>query len=791
MQASLDVPGLFAQGLAHHQAGHLDQAIACYRQVLALRPDLAPAHSNLATALCEQGKLEEAEAIYRQALALQPGQAELHNNLGTVLSEREKLDDAVSCYRRALALNPDYVEALGNLGAALHRQGKLDEAEASIRYALVLAPHFARALHILGALLVDQGRLDQAIVTYRQLLRSDPGDGDAMEGLAAAFAAEGDTALALEIICRSLQHRETASAKSLFAGIARNLRWANDDHQIRKMMVRALTEPWARPAELARSAARLVKQRAPIGEYIARAAKSWPHALPAPELWGSNGMARLAQDELLCTLLLSAPNSDVELERFLTMARRSLLDAATGNDADDSSLEFYAALARQCFINEYVFPHEAEEIQRVSNLRDTLTAALASGTSISNQHLLAVAAYFPLYSVSGAAGLLDRPWPESVGALLVQQLREPDEEAQLRAVIPQLTRIEDVVSRSVQTHYEENPYPRWVRIPRREKPITVSQYLRYKFPLAAFEETRGNGIADILSAGCGTGQLALELAQGVVCRLLAVDLSVRSLGYAARKVKELGLTGIEFAQADLLELNTIGRTFDVVESSGVLHHLADPFAGWRMLLSLLRPGGFMTLGLYSQIARRGVVNARQRIAQWGYGPSPEDIRRCRQDLLDVTKYPDPSIANSDDLFGVSSCRDLLFHGQEQRMELRAIAAFLRDHDLAFLGFETDQATLLAYRRRFPDDPAAINLRNWHIFEKENPDTFSGMYRFWIQKRTAHPGKVIARPRSHKQSVASDRWSVWRGRTFSQPPPISSKPLPPVTAYIYVIRHLSD
>ena len=51
------------------------------------------------------------------------------------------------------------------------------------------------------------------------------------------------------------------------------------------------------------------------------------------------------------------------------------------------------------------------------------------------------------------------------------------------------------------------------------------------------------------------------------------------------------MSGIEFAQADLLELGAIGRTFDVVECSGVLHHLADPFAGWRALLPLLRPGG--------------------------------------------------------------------------------------------------------------------------------------------------------------------------------------------------------
>ena len=82
---------------------------------------------------------------------------------------------------------------------------------------------------------------------------------------------------------------------------------------------------------------------------------------------------------------------------------------------------------------------------------------------------------------------------------------------------------------------------------------------------------------------------------------------------------------IDFAQADIIKLGSIGRTFDVIEPSGVLHHLADPFAGWRVLVSLLRPGGVMVLGLYSEAARGNVMAARiDRGARlW---PSAEDIR---------------------------------------------------------------------------------------------------------------------------------------------------------------------
>ena len=124
----------------------------------------------------------------------------------------------------------------------------------------------------------------------------------------------------------------------------------------------------------------------------------------------------LADDKLLLALLTSAQNTDVELERFLTMARRLLLEAVADDDADDAGLEFYAALVRQCFINEYVFFHSEEEIHRAGKLRDAVAAALETGTPISALRLLAVAACFPLHSLSGAARLLDRTWPEWVSA---------------------------------------------------------------------------------------------------------------------------------------------------------------------------------------------------------------------------------------------------------------------------------------------------------------------------------------------------------------------------------------
>ena len=119
------------------------------------RPDgetrLGRAHNNLGNALKEQGKLDEAVACYRRALELKPDFAEAHNNLGIALKDQGKLDEAVACYRRALELKPDFAEAHDNLGGALEEIGDLRGAEDSLpRRVAAQFPLRLRALQIGG-----------------------------------------------------------------------------------------------------------------------------------------------------------------------------------------------------------------------------------------------------------------------------------------------------------------------------------------------------------------------------------------------------------------------------------------------------------------------------------------------------------------------------------------------------------------------------------------------------------------------------------------------------------------
>jgi len=93
-----------------------------------------------------------------------------------------------------------------------------------------------------------------------------------------------------------------------------------------------------------------------------------------------------------------------------------------------------------------------------------------------------------------------------------------------------------------------------------------------------------------------------------------------------------------------------------------------------------------------------------------------------------------AICAFNDFFNLSNCRDLLFHVQEHRFTLPQIAEVLESMKLKFIGFEMrDQSALRNFKAAFPQQRALTSLSQWHKFEQNNPDTFSGMYQFWCHK----------------------------------------------------------
>lgn len=106
------------------KSSKLTEAVRAYEEILALKPDHAPACINLGTIFYNQRQFADAERMYRQATEADPEYALAFFDLGNVLDEMQRLNDAIAAYQAAIRLVPGYADAHYNLALAYERQGE-------------------------------------------------------------------------------------------------------------------------------------------------------------------------------------------------------------------------------------------------------------------------------------------------------------------------------------------------------------------------------------------------------------------------------------------------------------------------------------------------------------------------------------------------------------------------------------------------------------------------------------------------------------------------------------------
>ena len=214
-----------------------------------------------------------------------------------------------------------------------------------------------------------------------------------------------------------------------------------------------------------------------------------------------------------------------------------------------------------------------------------------------------------------------------------------------------------------------------------------------------------------------------------------VELAVVGM-YVQRQTQKTTADNITYAQADIMKLGEIDMSFDLIESVGVLHHMETPELGWRVLTDLLRPGGLMKIGLYSELARKAVVKGRELIAVRGYQSTPGDIRKARQEIIDSNNTDFSSLLDLTDFYQLSECRDLLFHVQEHRYSLPQIQNILDKLGLTFLGFDLKSANVTTqFQTEHPQVDALSDLAAWHDFEAEHPRYLQGHVSVLVPKKS--------------------------------------------------------
>ena len=186
-----------------------------------------------------------------------------------------------------------------------------------------------------------------------------------------------------------------------------------------------------------------------------------------------------ASGRLLLDYLRQVVNLDPQLERLLAAARAGRLrewtaagEAEAAARAAGSEGRIAAALAIQCFHNEYAWYASPEEEALLAAPAARLDQALAAGGSIDPgalaADLLLVSLYRPASALAGAdrlASVGPERWPPPVAELLGHSLHGPREELRIARELPSLAAVRDPISRAVRAQYEENPYPRWLSLP--------------------------------------------------------------------------------------------------------------------------------------------------------------------------------------------------------------------------------------------------------------------------------------------------------------------------------------
>jgi len=173
--------------LAQMGQGKYGEAEQSLRQALAARPDLGKAHAHLGDVLSLQQKYAEAAESYSRAIKLSPGHAEAHNNLGNARLLLGDMERAANAYRAAIKLKPDFIQAHANLGQVYLRKSLFEEARDAFHRAIALAPSYVEAQNGLGNALLKLGALQEAEDAFRAAIRHVPNNADAHVNLSALF----------------------------------------------------------------------------------------------------------------------------------------------------------------------------------------------------------------------------------------------------------------------------------------------------------------------------------------------------------------------------------------------------------------------------------------------------------------------------------------------------------------------------------------------------------------------------------------------------------------------------
>lgn len=232
---------------------------------------------------------------------------------------------------------------------------------------------------------------------------------------------------------------------------------------------------------------------------------------------------------------------------------------------------------------------------------------------------------------------------------------------------------------------------------------------------------------DILIAGCGSNQAAIIAYNNRGARVVGIDVSQRSLDHEQYLKDKHGLTNLELHRLPIEEVSTLGRDFDLIMSTGVLHHLADPQVGMNALAKHLRPDGVVALMLYARYGRTGVEMLQSAFRELGLRQDDDGIRIVKEviGMLDA-KHPFLIYRDSaPDLYYDAGLVDTCLHGRDRSFTTDDCMELLNSAGLVFQRwfhnapyYPHDINNLSAPATEFYEVMSALpELKMWAVLER--------------------------------------------------------------------------
>jgi SAM-dependent methyltransferase len=241
------------------------------------------------------------------------------------------------------------------------------------------------------------------------------------------------------------------------------------------------------------------------------------------------------------------------------------------------------------------------------------------------------------------------------------------------------------VADEIRSFYERMPYPPpFASLEEHRALYRDPDRRRAQFHLMWPAETLRDS-QQILIAGCGTSQAARYALREPGSRVTAIDISEMSLRHTRELKQKYKLENLELHQLAIENVRELGKTFDQIVCTGVLHHLADPDLGLSALRSVLQPQGAMQLMVYAPYGRAGIYMMQEYCRLLGIGASGEELLGLANVLAALPD--DHPLANimrgTKDFRHPEALADVLLHPRDRAYSVPQLYAWLGRCGMAF------------------------------------------------------------------------------------------------------------